>query len=772
MTAPREAPVSAAPRLGLTLWAGWVGLLVLLGLDLARAPSGAVDAETAAALDRTVAQVAGAPRPTGSAALAAVQDGLAEELRAAGFDVEEQVGEVMVERGGLLLGGRVRNLVARRAGVERRDTLLLVSHTDSVPNAAGAADAGAGVAAVLAAARAIGAGPPARNDVVVLLTDGEEAGLLGATLFQREHPRWSSVGAVLKCEGRGAGGAALMFHTGPGSGALVRALAELPHARAGSLGPAVFSLLPNDTDLSALFGVPGLDFAFVDGLRVYHSSEDRPERLDRRTLQHQAALARSLSLGLADADLSRPTGPAAAPATGTAADRWGGAADPVYFNLPGGLVVLDAVMMPILAVSAAVLWLLALLAARPRLGPLLFGLLSAPLSAVGAVGLCYGALSVLSALSPVEAAHEGMDSPLAAVLRPLLSLLGLWPALALSALGGRWAAGGGPTLGGGLAWVGLSLWVAFTLPGAAYPFVLPALGLSLGLVCLGLRARASRSPGLRWPRGLPEAGTALLSLPPALLLLVPLAALLGATLPLLAWGVGLSPLAMAVGPLLGLPGAASLTPGRRALPLLLGLVLLGLVGVALVEQAPDRWPQPYHLVHLTDERGPRWISGEARRAGWLAELVPDGAPAADASPDVMLFGGEAFEAPAPDADVLPPEVSVEAWLGDSVALRLRSRRGARALAFRPAPGSRVLSVEGAEGPHEVQGTGRARRLLWVDPPEAGLRVVLTLGRGTSVLVDETDGLPISAPPGWWSRPAPWSAVTLGRVTFEAPPARR
>lgn len=766
MTAPREAPRSADPRLGLALWAGWVGLLVLLGLDLARAPSGAVDAETAAALDRTVAQVAGAPRPTGSAALGAVQDGLAEELRAAGFDVEEQVGEVMVERGGLLLGGRVRNLVARRAGVERRDTLLLVSHTDSVPNAAGAGDAGAGIAAVLAAARAIGAGPPARNDVAVLLTDGEEAGLLGATLFQREHPLWSSVGAVLNFEGRGAGGAALMFHTGPGSGALVRALAETPHARAGSLGPTVFSLLPNDTDLSALYGVPGLDFAFVDGLRVYHSSEDRPERLDRRTLQHQAALARSLALRLADADLSRP------PVTSLSADRWGAAADPVYFNLPGGLVVLDAVMMPILAVGAAALWLFALLRARPRVGPVLFGLLSAGLSALGAMGLPYGALSALQSLSPVEAAHEGMDSPLAAVLRPLLSLLGLWPALALSALGGRWATGGGPVLGGGLVWVGLSLWLGFTLPGAAYPFVLPALGLSLGLVSRGLWAGPSRSPGSRWRPWLPAAGTALLSLPPALLLLVPLTVLLGATLPLLAWGVGLTPLAMAVGPLLGLPGAASLTPGRRGLPLLLGLVLLGLGGVALVEQEPARWPQPYHLVHLTDERGPRWISGEARRGGWLAELVPEGAPTADASPDVMLFGGEAFEASAPDAGVLPPEVSVEAWLGDSVALRLRSRRGARALAFRPAPGSRVLSVEGAEGPHDVQGTGRAPRILWVDPPEAGLRVVLTLGRGTSVLVDETDGLPISAPPGWWSRPAPWSAVTLGRVTFEAPPARR
>ena len=66
--------------------------------------------------------------------------------------------------------------------------VLLVAHYDSVPTAAGAADDGSGVAALLEAARAQRAGPPPRNDVIFLFTDGEERGLLGAKHFVQAPP--------------------------------------------------------------------------------------------------------------------------------------------------------------------------------------------------------------------------------------------------------------------------------------------------------------------------------------------------------------------------------------------------------------------------------------------------------------------------------------------------------------------------------------------------------------------------------------------------------
>jgi Zn-dependent M28 family amino/carboxypeptidase len=65
---------------------------------------------------------------------------------------------------------------------------LLAAHYDSVPTGLGASDDGAAVAAMLETLRALRAGSPPRNEVMVLLTDGEEAGLLGATAFVDEHP--------------------------------------------------------------------------------------------------------------------------------------------------------------------------------------------------------------------------------------------------------------------------------------------------------------------------------------------------------------------------------------------------------------------------------------------------------------------------------------------------------------------------------------------------------------------------------------------------------
>src|SRR4030095_13652037 len=73
---------------------------------------------------------------------------------------------------------------------------------------AGPADAIMGVAASLEPVRAIKArGVPAR-DVMVLFTDGEEAGLLGANHFFRRDPLAKRVGLVFKLEARGGGGRA------------------------------------------------------------------------------------------------------------------------------------------------------------------------------------------------------------------------------------------------------------------------------------------------------------------------------------------------------------------------------------------------------------------------------------------------------------------------------------------------------------------------------------------------------------------------------------
>src|SRR4029079_1979737 len=147
--------------------------------------------------------------------------------------------------------GSVDNVVGRLPGSASTRAVLLVAHYDSVPWTAAASDDGAGVAAILEALRALRTGPPLRNDLVVLFTDGEEAGLLGAKAFVEGH-RWArGVGVALNFEARGTGGPSLMFETSAGNGRLVRELAAAaPRPTASSLFYDIYRLLPNDTDLS------------------------------------------------------------------------------------------------------------------------------------------------------------------------------------------------------------------------------------------------------------------------------------------------------------------------------------------------------------------------------------------------------------------------------------------------------------------------------------------------------------------------------------------
>ena len=130
-----------------------------------------------------------------------------------------------------------RALAPRRAGAQSgrpaapgagrggAGAVLLVAHYDSRPNTPGAGDDASGVAVVLETVRALAAGPPLGRDLIVLLSDGEELGLLGARGFAAEHPWMDEVDLVLNFEARGSRGPAAMFETGerrPRPGARLR----------------------------------------------------------------------------------------------------------------------------------------------------------------------------------------------------------------------------------------------------------------------------------------------------------------------------------------------------------------------------------------------------------------------------------------------------------------------------------------------------------------------------------------------------------------------
>lgn len=254
------------------------------------APAAAFSAARAMADVRTVAR---SQHPTGSPANAAVRDYLLGRLRALGLTADLQVAEVAQSRvydGDVMISGaRVENIVAVLPGRDHAAApLLIMSHYDSVPNSPGAADDAAGVAATLETLRALKSAGVPRRDIVVLITDGEEIGLLGAKAFFEGHPLARRVGLVFNLEARGGGGRAQMFETGRENGEVVELLQRTAVSpSSSSLAVFLYEHMPNGTDFTEALEAEkrGLNFAFIGRQFDYHSPTSTPANLDQGSLQ-------------------------------------------------------------------------------------------------------------------------------------------------------------------------------------------------------------------------------------------------------------------------------------------------------------------------------------------------------------------------------------------------------------------------------------------------------------------------------------------------------
>lgn len=203
--------------------------------------------------------------------------------------------------------------------------ILLVAHYDSVPQSFGASDDGAGVVALLETLRALTSDRSVKKDVIALFTDGEELDRLGAKAFLQHHQWMREVELVLNFEARGTQGPAFMFETSDHNGILIREFARAVRAPfTNSIAQIVYGYLPNDTDLGAFksAGYPGLNFAFVDAVRNYHTNNDSIKTVDERSIQHEGASALSLTRHFGNLKLGSLK-----------------AADVVYFDILGMTVI-------------------------------------------------------------------------------------------------------------------------------------------------------------------------------------------------------------------------------------------------------------------------------------------------------------------------------------------------------------------------------------------------------------------------------------------------
>ena len=704
-----------------------------------------------------VRQIAREPHSIGTAANRRVRDYLVEQLTALGAEVrvERTIGITHYAR--QIFAGTAENIVATVKGSSSSRAVMLSSHYDSVPESPGAADAGSGVAAILELIRALKTGAPLQNDLVILITDGEEEGLIGAAGFVRDHPDIAQrVGIVLNFEARGSSGPALMFETSEGNGWLTREFARAaPYPMGSSLAYAVYQGLPNNTDMTAFkkARLAGLNFAFSATFENYHTRRDTVENLDPRSLQHLGSNALALTRHFGDLQLGDERPP-----------------NRVFFNWYGSSLVHYPpwVVWVILALVGGLL--AAVLTMLARRG------LVRPLCALGAVVSCLAVIlvSIGGAYAVwwlVSMSTSGRLLVGDTTSNKLILLGCVAAALALALVVQSWL---GSKLGrynlvtGQLLFFALVMTaVTVMLPEASYvlqwplAFALPGLGGALLL-------RSATGAAL----------SAFIGSVPAVLIFAPLMYLLFVVL-------GMNAIAVCVvAALLGLLlTVTSPFVGQigRSIRIIVPLLLLCSIGFSVTGRQLSRFspehPQRDSIFYAVsaDEGRAAWISNDDTPDAWTAQFLTSAARRAAApeltagsSRNVLSHAAEALPFDAPSATVISDS---NADGKRALKLHITSPRNAEVLVMRISAEVKIVGVEinGREQaiPHDPAASG-AWFLRYSAPPPEGVELELRIESPGAVdcwLADRSLGLPQSLAATYRPRPTDMMAKYGSDVTL-------
>ncbi|MFC4530917.1 M28 family peptidase [Sphaerisporangium dianthi] len=698
-------------------------------------------------------EFAAEPRPIGSSASDRARDYLAGQLRAAGLRVEIQRSVGARPAAGLATFGQVDNIVGRLPGTGSTGTVLIAAHYDSAAMGPGASDDGAAVAAMIETVRALRTRSGLRNDIVLLMSDGEEDGVLGAEAFVRDHPLGKAGGVLLNWEARGVGGPSLMFETSRHNARLVETFAgAVPAPRGDSAMVELYRLLPNNTDFTPLTkaGFTGMNFAYIQRSSLYHTASDSIANLDPGSLQHHGTNMLALARALGDADLGT-----------TASDH-----DVTYFRALGTMIIYpDQLVWPLAVLAVIAVAGLAVLARVRRLlslPRLLAAAASAMVPLVVSAALAQGLWELLVAWRPAYdlmggLPHRPQSYQAAIAVLCALAVLGWYLVL-------RRRLGPAALAVGALTWLaGLGVLCAQVAPGASFLFTLPTLMGALGW----LAAVPLRTP--TWARTV----TAMLGPITAAMLLPSLAGNVFDGMGLALGGVSALVLALfglVVVPIteLFLPDLASRSKRAAvlAVPLTALLLATGLVAVGFVANDFDAdRPRRTHLAYVmdADTRTAHWVSADDAPARWTGQYVSEhdtsALPAGYAR-------GTLWTGPAPAITTDGPRATVLARSGDTLKLHVTAGKGARSVTLRiDRPITHATASAGRFGSASVPVTG-TRAGTWPSEirfrgiPAQGVQITVRMpetDRIRLIAIAETDGL--SAVPGFVPRPPNLVAAT-------------
>jgi len=664
----------------------------------------------------TLVEIARKAHPPGSPEHTRVREYLVDRLTTMGLEPEVQVTSSVRQNERFVRTATVRNVVGRLRGTASTGAVLVTAHYDSREIAVGAGDDGSGVVAILEALRALQTGPALQNDLIVLLTDAEELGLLGARAFVDQHPWMEDVRLAVSIEMRGGSGPSLMFETGEENGWIVRAFQSAdPSAVGNSMSYEIYKRLPNDTDFTPFkaAGVQGLNFAAIDRAHVYHQVYDTPANLSESTLQHHGEHALNMLRYLGNQDLASVDAP-----------------NVIFFSLPGlGFFVYDQSW--VLPLSGILLGLLALGILATRGGPrrvsgIVSGLVLAILGGALSYGVGYLLVTWLPRFHPEFGSLHG--SAYHSEGWYMIALVGacLTIVTTLHSVARRWLDVTSLTLGAAIIPLLGAAWLSYAMPLAAMNLQWPVASALSAVVLLAVLKRNAQGV-VGWVLAV---GLAV----PVLVFLEPVVELTWLAMSFQLAGVLAVVITVAL--YLCLPALEGLRhPNGWWAPtvsLVVGGVALG-IGVLTARSTENR-PAPSTLVYALDHSNQEalWVTDPSTEGADLASrewAVARAGSAFDEMQDLRDFGYPAGEVPVTEAvlaEVASPEVFTEfseAVEGvRRVLVGVRSRIGAESLRFQYVTDSntRLVAINGRalESPDD---------LVWADHwGEPDPVVVLTL----------------------------------------------
>ncbi|MFD2246377.1 M20/M25/M40 family metallo-hydrolase [Pontibacter ruber] len=722
--------------------------LAILSLYLVRAPEALPASASAKEFSAGramvhVQQIAREPHAMGTAAHAKVRNYLVSQMRQLGLQPEVQEATVVNQAGDVVQVGYTYNVVGRLEGRGNGKAVLLMAHYDSQPNTPGAGDDGAGVAAMLETARALQQGEPLQNDVIFLMTDGEEYGLYGAKAFLR-HPWAKEVGMIVNVEARGNSGPSMTFEISPENGWVIEQFAKAaPYPIANSLAYEVYRHLPNDTDFTVFRkeGYTGVNSAFIDGFVHYHKLTDSPENLDPNSLQHHGSNMLALARHFASISLENSK-----------------ARDRAFFNPAGTWLVHYASSLNIIWVALTTLLLVVIFNVGLKkkaftIPQVVGGFFLYLLMVVVVAGLFFPLNSFVTSLMPYFHKHNGVYGSDSFFMAYLLLALGLFMLLCWLAL--RWLRLFSLVMSIFLVWFVLLVAVLFLVPSASYLFLFPllfCLGGTLVVLLRGLHQQEHVTP--------PYVLIMLLALLPAIFIVMPVVRLLFVVFALQ------MPVAMVVVLLLLLGLALPLlvvlerSYSWRVLPLLpfLFIVVGGIQVVRSIagEQPSAERPLHSHVSYYlnADTKKAFWASAFRKTDDWNQQFFPKPTVA----PLTEIYPMASWDFLKNEADTLALQAPVAELVEEAIAggervlkLRLRSPRGAAHMEVILQPqnqgDSLTASLNGESLPLQPINTVEcAAYHLRVHGLPASKEVLLDvrLGQGDNlrlVLIDQSIGLP-------------------------------